>query len=131
MDCHADEGVQTKQRQVGQVVACEPFIAEMRMDAAKTAQASSAGAQATPVRHFDRVRVAHHHVRDSTAAVDQHPGLATDVRADLGQLAGEFVGDQAIRRDVPAKQALDLANLTGFEAVRVAVDLDERLLGAR
>jgi hypothetical protein len=77
------------------------------------------------------VGVADHHVCDATAAVDQYPGLPADLATDFAEAPGELVGDQSIRRNVPAEKALELPNLTGLEPVSVPVDLDERLLGAR
>jgi hypothetical protein len=72
--------------------------------------------------------VAHHHVLDVAAAVDQHADLSPDLPADLGQLSRELLGQQLIGGHPAPEEALELANLAGLEAVRIAKYLDGRLL---
>ena len=72
----------------------------------------------------------HHHVLDVAAAIDQDPDLPPDLPADLGQLPREFLRQQPIGGNAAPEEALELANLTGLEAVRSAEDLDRRLLTA-
>ena len=76
----------------------------------------------------NRVRVAHHHVLDQPAAVEQHADLAPNLVADFGQVTGELVGDQPLGRHPPPEEALELTSLTGLEAVRITEDLDRRCL---
>ena len=98
------------------------------MEAAQAAQAAATGTQATPVGQLDRVGVAHHHVLDVAATIDQDADLSPDLPADRGQLPRELLRQQLIGGDTTPEEALDLANLVGLEAVRIAEDLDERLL---
>ena len=100
------------------------------MEAAQPAQAATTGAQATPVGELDRVGIAHHHVLDVAAAIDQHADLAPDLTADLGQLPRELLREQPVGGNAAPEEALELANLTGLEAVRLAKDLDGWLLTA-
>jgi hypothetical protein len=67
-------------------------------------------------------------VGDVTTPVHQHPHHAPDVAADLRELAGELVGDEAIGRQAALVEALDGADLTGLQAVGVAENLNKQLL---
>jgi hypothetical protein len=69
-------------------------------------------------------------VSDSPPAIHQNPDLPSDVSTDLGQLSSQLVVEEAVGGEAAAKEAFELANLTGFEAVRIAKDLDGRLLDA-
>ena len=79
---HADRhhGVKAQQQQVGPVVPRQPLVPEMRMEAAQAAQTPAAGPQAAPVGQRNRVGVAHHHVLNQPAAIEQHPDLASNLR---------------------------------------------------
>jgi hypothetical protein len=68
-------------------------------------------------------------VGDVTPPVHQDTYLAADVAADLGELAGELVADEAVAGQPALVEALDGADLAGLETVGVAGDLDGRLLG--
>ena len=74
--------------------------------------------------------VTHHHVLDVAAAIDQDTDLPPDLPADLGQLPRELLRQQSVGGNAAPEEALELANLTGLEAVRPAEDLDGRLLTA-
>ncbi len=67
---------------------------------------------------------------DVAAAIDQNADLPPDLPADLGQLPREFLRQQPIGGNAAPEEARELANLTGLEAVRLAEDLDGRLLTA-
>ena len=129
-DADRHHGVEQEQEQVGLVVPRQTFAAEVRVEAAQPAQTATTGAQATPVGELDRVGVAHHHVLDVAAAIDQDTDLPPDLPADLGQLPRELLRQQSIGGNAAPEEALELANLTGLEAVRPAEDLDGRLLTA-
>jgi hypothetical protein len=70
------------------------------------------------------VRVADHHVRDVAAAVDEHADLAAGLARELGQLAREVVGDEALGGQAAAREALDALDLIGFESRGLAGDAD-------
>jgi hypothetical protein len=71
-------------------------------------------------------------VGDVSPAVDEHADLAPDVPADLGELAGELVGDEAIGPQAASVEALDGADLAGLQPMGVAEDLDTATpLGSR
>jgi hypothetical protein len=57
-------------------------------------------------------------------AVDEDTHLAADLRSDLGQAAGELLGDQSFGRETATEQALQGANLAGTEALGVSEDSD-------
>jgi len=67
-------------------------------------------------------------VLDLPAPIDEHADLAADVRTDLGQVTGELVGHHPIGGDPPVEETLELPHLAGLEALRIAVDLDEKVL---
>jgi hypothetical protein len=70
------------------------------------------------------VRIAHHHVGDGPGAVDEHAHLAAHLPGELRELAGEVVGDQPVRREAPLREALELLDVVGLQAVGVAENAD-------
>ena len=76
----------------------------------QAAQTPAAGPQAAPVGQGNRVGIAHHHVLDPPAAIEQHAHLAPDLVADFGQLPGELLRDQPIGRHPAPEEALELAS---------------------
>jgi hypothetical protein len=63
-------------------------------------------------------------VRDGAATIHQHAHRPPDVVTQLRELAGELVGDQAIRGKVAAVEALERADLARLQALGVAEDAD-------
>ena len=68
--------------------------------------------------------VPHHGVGDGAAAIDEDTYLAAGGVAELRELAGEIVADQAICGKLAAEETLELANLGGSKALGVAEDSD-------
>ena len=91
-------------------------------------QASATRAQATPVRELRVGRAADQDVLDGPRPVEKHPHLPSDLPRQLGQLPGELVRDEAVCVESSPDQALEGLDLAGFEAVGIAVNLDEVLL---
>jgi hypothetical protein len=60
-----------------------------------------------------------------SAAVDQHPHLSAGLVAEPREESGEVLGHQALRREPPSREALELADLAGLQALRVAEDVDD------
>ena len=125
---HRHHGVEAQQQQVGPVVPRQPLLAEMGMQAAQSAQTPAAGPQAAPVGQRNRVGIAHHHMLDQPAAIEQHPYLASNLVADFGQVPRELLRDQAIGRHPTPEEALELPSLAGLEAVRITEDFDGKCL---
>jgi len=73
------------------------------------------------------VGVAHHHVLDGTAAVEQDADLAPSVVADLGELSRQLVRQHLVGRYASPEQTLKLTNLAGLETGRITKNLDESL----
>ena len=67
---------------------------------------------------------ADHGVRDGAASIDEDAHLAADLVRDLGQLAREFLGDEATCGKPAPVEALEGSNLAGLQALGVAEDLD-------
>jgi hypothetical protein len=65
---------------------------------------------------------------DVPSPVDQNTHLAADLPTDLGELTGELVREQTIRRQAALVQTLDRADLAGLQAMGIAEDLDTRWL---
>jgi hypothetical protein len=90
----------------------------------QSAEPASACSQATPIGQLDAASIAHHHVLHIAPPIDQHAHLSADVGADLGEIAGELVADEAVRGQASPEQALDLSDLAGLQAARIAENLD-------
>jgi hypothetical protein len=63
-------------------------------------------------------------VGHGAASVDEHAHFPADLVGDLGELAGEFLGDEAARWKPAPVQALQGSDLAGLQTLRVAGDLD-------
>ena len=118
----AHHRVEAQLREVGEVVLGEPLVREVGVDAAQPAQASPAGAHASPVRQLDRAGIADHHVGDRPGAVDEHPHLPADLPGELRELAGEVVGQEPVGRKAALREALELLDVVGLEAVGITED---------
>ena len=66
---------------------------------------------------------------DGAPAVHEHAHLAAGLVGDGGEMARELLGDQSLRGKPAPREALQLANLTRFEAVGVSEDPDRNRLG--
>jgi hypothetical protein len=73
----------------------------------------------------DRQRIAHHHVLDAPAAPDEHPHLPPALERKLGELAREFLGHQAIARQLALVQILEAPELAGLQSVGLTVELGD------
>jgi hypothetical protein len=67
-------------------------------------------------------------VGHAPASVHEHPDLPARGAAQLGELAGELMVDQAICRKLAAEETLELANLGGPKALGVSEDPDRWFL---
>jgi hypothetical protein len=63
------------------------------------------------------------HVGNLAAARDQDADLAVDLAGELGELAGQLVGDDPVLWDAPAVELPDPFDLIRPEAGQVAVNL--------
>jgi len=63
-------------------------------------------------------------MRHVSASVDEDADLPADLVRELGQLAGELVGDEAVGGEAAPVEALERANLARLEALGVAEDAD-------
>ncbi|MEE2673844.1 MAG: hypothetical protein VX466_08620 [Myxococcota bacterium] len=68
---------------------------------------------------------------DVAPAVHEHADFASDLAADLGELAGKLVREEPVGGQAALVEALDRADLAGLQAVGIAEDLDTGLLGSR
>ena len=119
-----DHRIESQEREVGEIVAGERLGAQMGVDAAQSAQAPAPGAHPAPIRQLDRARVAHHHVGDGAGPIDQHADLAPGLAGQLGEVPREFLGDQAIGRNLPPEEAFELSDLAGLQPMGVSEDAD-------
>jgi hypothetical protein len=58
------------------------------------------------------------------APIHEDADLPADLVGELGQLASELVGDEAIGREMAAVEALERADLAGLESLGVSEDAD-------
>lgn len=65
---------------------------------------------------------------DLATAVDEDANLPPDLAADLGQLPRKILRQEPVGGNAAPEEALELANLTGLEALRLAEDLNNQLL---
>jgi hypothetical protein len=63
------------------------------------------------------------HIGDLAPAGDQDADLAVDLAGEFRELAGQFVGDDPVRRDAPPVELSDPFDLIRPEAGQVAVNL--------
>jgi hypothetical protein len=56
--------------------------------------------------------------------VDEHADLAAGLVGERRELAREVLGDEPLRGEVAPREALELADLAGLEAVGVPEDAD-------
>lgn len=63
-------------------------------------------------------------MRDGSAPVDQHADLAPGFPGQLGEMSGEFVGDQAVGWDLPPEEALEPSDLVGLQPMGISEDAD-------
>jgi hypothetical protein len=106
--------IQSKQCEVGQVVAGERLAAQVGMDQTKPAESTLSAAHAADIGQHDLRSIADECVLDRTAAIDQHTDLAVELCALCSELHGELTGHHLGRRDaspVQPLQRLDLARL--------------------
>jgi hypothetical protein len=120
--------VEAEEQEIGEVVARETFVREVRVDATQPPQSPLAGPQSSPIRQFERTRPADHHVRDTAPPIHENADLAANLTTQLREVTSKFVGEEGIRVDSAAKEPLELLVLAGFEALGIAVDLDGGLL---
>jgi len=72
------QGIEPEQHQVGEVIACERLVLQVRMHESQSAQARMAGARAADVRQHELPGISHDHVLDLTPPVDEHAQLSPD-----------------------------------------------------
>jgi hypothetical protein len=61
-------------------------------------------------------------VGDGARAVHQHPDLPADLPGELRELAGEIVGEEPVGGEAALREALELLDVVGLEAVGIAED---------
>jgi len=61
-------------------------------------------------------------VGDRARTVHQHPDLPADLPGELRELAGEIVGEEPVGGEAALREALELLDVVGLEAVGIAED---------
>ena len=114
--------VKPQQREVGQVVLCEFFPVEVRVDAAQSSETVLRNTGTAEVGHLDALRIAHHHVLDLSFAIYEDADLSASLMRNFRHLPCELGGDDLVGRSTARAQLLDLAELALFEAFGETVD---------
>ncbi len=64
-------------------------------------------------------------------AIDEHADHPAGRAAEFREQAGELLGDQALGRQAPVDESLELADVARLETIGIAEDLDRmRLVGS-
>jgi hypothetical protein len=79
-------------------------------------------------RYVHLSRVADRHGFDPPGAIDEHADAPAEHVAGLGQLTGQLVGDDVVRRNPAAIEPLDAVLVGLGEAEQVTVDFGNRAL---
>ena len=93
----------------------------MGVNAAQAAQPPPAPPVAAQVGDHDLLVVPHDGEADLALSVDDDPDLAPDVVGELGEVPGQFLGDDLLRGDLAAVDALQGLYLARPQTVGVAV----------
>ena len=93
--------------QRGEVGGGERFVAVFRRDPPQRAEAIPPRWSRGLPRHVHAARVADRHGFDPPSAIDEHADAAVQRVACLGQLTGQLVGNDVVRRDAATVQTLD------------------------
>ena len=116
-------GIEPQQHEVGEVVAGERLVLEMRVHQAETAQAQLAGAGAADVGQNELASVADDDVLDLAAAVEQHAELSPDLARQFRQMPGELGRNQLSLLHSAAPGGEQSPGLTGLQPCGVAGQL--------
>jgi hypothetical protein len=68
-------------------------------------------------------------VGDVTPTIDEDTYLTTRLVGECRQVAGELLRDESLGRETASAEALELADLTGLEALGITEDGNGRDLG--
>jgi hypothetical protein len=109
--------IEPKQCEVGEIVLCELFVLEMRMNASQTAKAFGRDTRSPEVGHLDLLCIPNHHVLDLSFPVDKHTDLSPGLLRELGHLAGKFLRNYLRGRDAACRETFNASKLIMFEAL--------------
>ena len=118
--------VETQQHQVGEVVARERLVLQVRVDEPQAAQAGLARAGAADVGQLDLPRVSDDDVLDFAAPVEQDPNLPARLSRDFRQVARQLRGAQLARLYAAAIGREQAPGLACLQTGRVAVQIVSR-----
>ena len=128
---HGGDGVQTEENEVGQIVARQRLVLQMRVHQAQAAQAELAGTRAADVRQLDLPRIADQHVFDFPASVEKDADLPARVARHLGEMTSQFGRAQLARLDAPAVGREQTPGLASLQSRCVAVQIVSRTVRPR
>jgi len=118
----ADE-IEAQERQVGEIVRGKLLSGKVGVNQAEPPEAAGGGAETVQRGDEDVVVRADDDIGDLPPAGDEEAELAVDLAGELRQVAGQFVGDDTLRRDAPPVDLPDPLDLGRSEAGQVAVNL--------
>ena len=121
-DADRRDQIEPQQRQVDEIVARQRLAAQVRVHQPQAAEAAAAGADAADLGQVDARRVAHDHVLDLAAPLDQDPDLALDLARDLAQVRRQLGRRDLRGAEPPPVHALERMLLAGLEAGGIAAD---------
>ena len=95
----------------------------MGVDQAKSPETAGGGAEAVQTGDEDAVVGAHDHEGHFAPSGNQDADLAVDLPGKFGEPAGQFMGNDPLRRDTPPVDLPDAPDFIGAESGQVSVDL--------
>jgi hypothetical protein len=116
IDVDRNHQIESQQSEVSEVVLSQAFAAQMRVQAAQSAEAIDGDADTFEVRKLDAPVISNHHIFDVTTAIDERADLSPRFVREFGQLAREFGCQYLVWRDPPGVELFDAANLIRLQA---------------
>ncbi len=111
------------ERQRREIRSGERLVAVFRRDPPQRAEPVPPRGRRRLPRHVHAARVADGHGLDPSRAIDEHADAAVEEVSRFGQLAGQLVRDDVVRRDAAAVESLDAVFVGLREAEDVSVQL--------
>ncbi|MBC7930215.1 MAG: hypothetical protein H7Z38_06555 [Rubrivivax sp.] len=113
--------VEPQEREVIQVILCQLFAAQVRVDGAQAAEPIRADACAFEVGPLDAARVADDDELDVALAVNERADLSPGLERQLGELARELRRDYLLRGYSARVEFFDAPELVRLQALRVSL----------
>jgi hypothetical protein len=123
---HSGHEVEAQEGKVGQVILRKVFAFQMGVDASQPPQPPSPPTVPAEVGDEDLLVVPHDGEVDLALAIDDDPDLTSDLMGELGEVPGQFRGDDLLRWNLATIDTLQGLYLACPQAVGITVYLFNR-----